>query len=48
MSDLEPLFALAIDQRAYLVTGDQDLLVISNDFPILTLAHFTIKLREGS
>ena len=29
--------ALAIDRRAYLVTGDQDLLVLSDDLPILTL-----------
>jgi hypothetical protein len=41
------LLALAIDRRAYLVTGDQDLLILSEDFPILTPAQFVIKLRES-
>jgi putative PIN family toxin of toxin-antitoxin system len=40
------LLALAIDRRAYLVTGDQDLLVLSNDLPILSPAQFVAKLRE--
>jgi putative PIN family toxin of toxin-antitoxin system len=40
------LLALAIDRRAYLVTGDQDLLGLSNDLPILTPAQFAVKLRE--
>ncbi len=38
--------ALAIDRRAYLVTGDQDLLVLSGDLPILTPAKFATKLSE--
>jgi uncharacterized protein len=46
--DDDYLLALAIDRRAYLVTGDQDLLVLSNDFPILTPAQFAVKLRETS
>ncbi|MHB8693039.1 MAG: putative toxin-antitoxin system toxin component, PIN family [Solirubrobacteraceae bacterium] len=44
--DDDYLLALAIDRRAYLVTGDQDLLVLSNDLPILTPAQFAAKLRE--
>jgi len=44
--DDDYLLALAIDRRAYLVTGDQDLLVLSSDLPILTPAQFAIKLRE--
>jgi putative PIN family toxin of toxin-antitoxin system len=44
--DDDYLLALAIDRKAYLVTGDQDLLVLSNDFPILTPAQFAAKLRE--
>jgi putative PIN family toxin of toxin-antitoxin system len=39
--------ALAISRRAYLVTGDQDLLVLSDDLPMLTPGQFAIKLREG-
>jgi uncharacterized protein len=46
--DDDYLLALAIDRRAYLITGDQDLLVLSNDLPILTPAQFAIKLRETS
>jgi len=42
------LLALAIQQRAYLVTGDQDLLVLSADLPILTPAQFAAKLRRRS
>lgn len=45
--DDDYLLALAIDRRAYLVTGDQDLLVLSHDFPILTPAQFASKLREA-
>jgi putative PIN family toxin of toxin-antitoxin system len=45
--DDDYLLALAIDRRAYLVTGDQDLLVLSDDFPILTPAQFAAKLREA-
>jgi putative PIN family toxin of toxin-antitoxin system len=42
------LLALAINRRAYLVTGDQDLLVLSDDLPILTPAQFATMLRETS
>ena len=44
--DDDYLLALAIDRRAYLVTGDKDLLVLSDDLPILTPAQFATKLRE--
>jgi putative PIN family toxin of toxin-antitoxin system len=47
-SDDDYLLALAIDRRAYLVTGDQDLLDVSTDLPILTPAQFATKLREAS
>jgi putative PIN family toxin of toxin-antitoxin system len=40
------LLALAIDQRAYLVTGDQDLLVLDAHLPILTPAQFVAQLRD--
>jgi uncharacterized protein len=40
------LLALAIDRRAYLVTGDQDLLVLGGDLPIVTPKQFLAKLRE--
>ena len=40
------LLALAINRRAYLVSGDQDLLVLSVDLPILTPAQFLTKLNE--
>lgn len=43
--DDDYLLALAIDRRAYLITGDQDLLVLRSDLPILTPAHFTVKLH---
>jgi predicted nucleic acid-binding protein len=46
--DDDYLLAFAIDRRAYLITGDQDLLVVSDDLPILTPAQFAIKLRETS
>ena len=42
------LLALAINCRAYLVSGDQDLLVLSGDLPILTPAQFATMLRETS
>jgi putative PIN family toxin of toxin-antitoxin system len=42
------LLALAISRRAYLVTGDQDLLVLSDDLPILNPAQFAAKLRDSS
>ena len=45
--DDDYLLALAISRRAYLVTGDQDLLVLSDDLPILTPAQFATKLRES-
>lgn len=45
--DDDYLLALAIGRRAYLVTGDQDLLVLTNDLPILTPAQFATKLRES-
>jgi putative PIN family toxin of toxin-antitoxin system len=44
--DDDYLLALAIDRRAYLITGDQDLLVLSDDLPILTPAEFATKLLE--
>ena len=46
--DDDYLLALAINRRAYLVTGDDDLLVLSDDLPILTPAQFAVKLRETS
>ena len=45
--DDDYLLALAISRRAYLVTGDQDLLVLSDDLPILTPAQFATMLRES-
>jgi predicted nucleic acid-binding protein len=45
--DDDYVLALAIDRRAYLVTGDQDLLGLSNDLPILTPAQFAVKPREA-
>lgn len=45
--DDDYLLALAISRRAYLVTGDQDLLVLSDDLPILTPAQFATKLRRS-
>jgi putative PIN family toxin of toxin-antitoxin system len=46
--DDDYLLALAIHRRAYLLTGDKDLLVLSDDLPILTPAQFATKLRETS
>lgn len=45
--DDDYLLALAIERRAYVVTGDQDLLVLAGDLPILTPAHFATKLRKS-
>ena len=45
--DDDYLLALAISRRAYLVTGDQDLLVLTDDLPILTPAQFATKIRES-
>jgi hypothetical protein len=44
--DDDYLLALAIDRRAYLVTGDQDLLVLSGEFPILTPKQFLARLHQ--
>jgi putative PIN family toxin of toxin-antitoxin system len=41
------LLALAIERRAYLVTGDQDLLVVSDHFPILTPRQFLHTLQDS-
>ncbi len=41
------LLALAISRSAYLVTGDDDLPVLSDEFPILPPAQFATKLRES-
>jgi hypothetical protein len=38
--DDDYLLALAINRHAYLVTGDQDLIALSDDLPILTPAQF--------
>ena len=46
--DDDYLLAFAINRRAYLVTGDKDLLVLSDDLPILTPAQLATKLRETS
>jgi uncharacterized protein len=40
------LLALAIDRRAFLITGDQHLLGVAGDLPILTPAQFLDELRE--
>jgi putative PIN family toxin of toxin-antitoxin system len=45
--DDDYLLALAIHTRAYLVTGDQDLLVLGDALPILTPAQFAAKLRDN-
>ena len=45
--DDDYLLALAIGRRAYLVTGDQHLLGLSDDLPILTPAEFVPKLSEN-
>jgi len=45
--DDDYLLALAIRRRAFLVTGDQHLLGLRADLPILTPAEFVTKLREN-
>jgi putative PIN family toxin of toxin-antitoxin system len=45
--DDDYLLALAISRRAFLVTGDQHLLGLREDLPILTPAEFVNKLREN-
>ena len=45
--DDDYLLALAIDQRAFLVTGDQHLLGLREDLPILTPAEFVAKLDQA-
>jgi uncharacterized protein len=44
--DDDYLLALAISRRAFLVTGDQHLLGLRDDLPILTPAEFVKKLHE--
>jgi uncharacterized protein len=44
--DDDYLLALAISRHAFLVTGDQHLLGLRDDLPILTPAQFITKLRE--
>ena len=44
--DEDYLLALAISRRAFLVTGDQHLLGLPDDLPILTPAEFASKLRD--
>jgi putative PIN family toxin of toxin-antitoxin system len=41
------LLALAISLRAFLVTGDQHLLGLRDDLPILTPAEFVSKLEQA-
>jgi putative PIN family toxin of toxin-antitoxin system len=43
--DDDYLLALAVSRRAFLVTGDQHLLGISADLPILTPAQFLLELH---
>ncbi len=45
--DDDYLLALAIDHRAFLVTGDQHLLGLREDLPILTPAEFVAKLDQA-
>ena len=45
--DDDYLLALAIDQRAFLVTGDQHLLGLREGLPILTPAEFVAKLDQA-
>ena len=45
--DDDYLLALAIRRRSYLVTGDQHLLGLMDELPILTPAQFLPKLRQG-
>jgi putative PIN family toxin of toxin-antitoxin system len=43
--DDDYLLALALDRRAFLVTGDRHLLGLRDDLPILTPAAFVTKLH---
>jgi putative PIN family toxin of toxin-antitoxin system len=45
--DDDYLLAAAIDRRAFLVTGDQHLIGLRKDLPILTPAEFVSRLRES-
>jgi predicted nucleic acid-binding protein len=45
--DDDCLLALAISRRAFLITGDQHLLGLREDLPILTPAEFVSKLRAN-
>jgi putative PIN family toxin of toxin-antitoxin system len=45
--DDDYLLALAIARRAFLVTGDQHLLSLREDLPILTPAEFVTKLHDN-
>jgi hypothetical protein len=45
--DDDYVLALAISRRAFLVTGDQHLLGLTDDLPILTPAEFLIQLRSN-
>jgi predicted nucleic acid-binding protein len=46
--DDDYLLALAISQRAFLVTGDRHLRGLREDLPILTPAEFVRKLGQNS
>lgn len=46
--DDDYLLALAIDRHAYLVTDDQDLLVLGGDLPVVTPKQFLAQLRRTS
>jgi predicted nucleic acid-binding protein len=45
--DDDYLLALAVSRRAFLVTGDQHLLGIRADLPILTPAQFLLELHSA-
>jgi putative PIN family toxin of toxin-antitoxin system len=45
--DDDYLLALAINRRAFLVTGDQHLLGLRKNLPILAPAEFVISLRDN-
>jgi hypothetical protein len=45
--DDDYLLALAISRRSFLVTGDQHLLGLRDDLPIVTPAEFRTKLRSN-
>jgi putative PIN family toxin of toxin-antitoxin system len=45
--DDDYLLALAISRRSYLVTGDQHLLGLRDELPIVPPAEFVIRLREA-